>query len=178
MINEGTCGALDFNDCDNLRSEGVVLRSAGEGTVVDGNFITNAQSGIFINGGTKFRITNNVIRNIDALDGIDIQGTASGYFTDSLIAGNTVFNVLPLGNESCGVWEFSGSGVSGNTIANNTVNDTFCGVGYVTADRVVSGAYSNTLYTNVNTDGTVPNPVEPAVSAGLRRAAHVLRTAE
>jgi hypothetical protein len=178
MINEGTCGALDFNDCANLRSEGVVLRAAGEGTVVDGNYITNAQSGIFINGGTRFRITNNVIRNIDALDGIDIQGTASGYFTDSLIAGNTVFNVLPLSNEGCGVFEFSGTGVSGSTFINNTVNDAYCGVGYVTGDHVLSGTYFNTLYTNLNDDLPSPNPVEPAVSAGLRRAAHMLKTSE
>ena len=30
MINEGTCGALDFNDCADLRSEGVVLRAAAK----------------------------------------------------------------------------------------------------------------------------------------------------
>jgi nitrous oxidase accessory protein NosD len=173
MINEGTCGALDSNDCYNLRSEGVTLRDAVEGTVVDGNFITNAQSGIYLNMGTKFRITNNVIRNIDALDGMDVFG-----LTDTLFAGNVISDAVPVDNESCGIWENSGTGISGNTFINNTVNDAYCGVAYVTADHVVSGTYFNTLYTNVNTDGTVPNPVEPAVSAGLRRAAHMLRTSE
>jgi hypothetical protein len=178
MINEGTCGALDFNDCYNLRSEGVVLRAAGEGTVVDGNFITNAQSGIYINGGTKFKITNNVIRNIDALDGIDVFGSALGYFTDSLFAGNVISNAVPVGNESCGIYEWSGTSVSGSTFINNTVNDAYCGVGYVTGDHVVSGTNFNTLYTNLNDDLPSGNPVEPAVSAGLRRAAHMSKPAE
>jgi len=169
-ISEGTCGTLAlYPDCYNLRSEGVTLRSVGAGTVVDSNIIDNAQSGIFINVVTQAKITNNIIGNIEGLDGMDIQG-----LTNSLIQGNTIFNALPVSNESCGIYEISGTGNSGNTISNTTVNDAYCGVAYVTADHVGSGAYFNTLYTTFNVDLN-PNglpPVEPGQpSAGPSRPA-------
>jgi len=50
------------------------------------------------------------------------------------------------------VYEVSGTGDMGNTIADNSVNDAYCGVGYVTVDAVESGTYFNTLYTSFNTD--------------------------
>jgi nitrous oxidase accessory protein NosD len=163
IITEGPCGPLSFVDCFNARSEGVTLKSAGDGTVVSYNVITHAQSGIFINGGNDARISDNFISDIDALDGIDIEGTASGFFTNSRIENNRVFNVTPLApNEACGVFEFSGTGVAGNTIAHNTVNDAYCGVGYVTADHVETGDYHNTLFTDINTDTfSYPPPTEP-----------------
>jgi nitrous oxidase accessory protein NosD len=79
VITEGLCGALAISDCIDVRSEGVTLRAIGDGTVVDGNIISNAQSGIFINGANRLRVTNNQIRNIDAMSGMDIQATASGF---------------------------------------------------------------------------------------------------
>jgi nitrous oxidase accessory protein NosD len=157
-ISEGLCGALSLSDCFNLRSEGVTLRSVGAGTVVDGNTISNVQSGIYINGVTQAKITNNVIGPVEGLDGMDIYG-----LSDSLIQGNTIFNALPVSNESCGIWESSGTGDAGNTISNTTVNDAYCGVEYVTADTVKPGTYFNTLYTTFNGDMN-PNalpPVEP-----------------
>jgi hypothetical protein len=162
-INEGTCGGIATPDCINLRSEGVTLRAVAEGTVVDGNLITNAQGGIFINGGTHVQITNNVIGNIDALDGIDIQGTASGSFTDSLIEGNTIYNAVPVANFSCGIAEAPGTGVARNQLVNNVVNDAYCGIAYVTADNVEKGKFFNTLYNTLNTDvyPTPPPPLEP-----------------
>ena len=93
MINEGTCGAFDFNDCANLRSEGIVLRAAGEGTVVDGNYITNAQSGIFINGRTKLQDYQQCDSKHRCAGWDRYSRYGVGYFTDSLIAGNTVINV-------------------------------------------------------------------------------------
>jgi nitrous oxidase accessory protein NosD len=165
VITEGLCGTLSISACVAARSEGVTLRAVGDGTVVDHNVITNAQSGIFINGANDARITENLISNIDAYDGIDIQGTASGFFTNSLIDGNTILNVvvLSIGNESCGVFESSGTGVSGNTISHTTVNDAYCGVAHVTADQVEAGDYHNTLYTELNSDLSTfpPPPVEP-----------------
>ena len=160
-ITEGPCGTLSYNDCINARSEGVTLRSVGDGAVVDRNIITYAQSGIFINGVNNARITNNLISNIDALDGMDIQ-----VFTNSVIDGNTIFNATPIANESCGIWEDSGTGVTGNTISHNTVNDAYCGVEFVTADadHVESNEYHNTLYTKLNGDlypVSFPQPVEP-----------------
>lgn len=162
IITEGPCGSLSFNDCFNARSEGVTLKSFGDGTVVSRNIITHAQSGIFINGGSGARISDNFISDIDALDGIDIQGTASGFFTNSRIDNNTIFNVTPLTNEGCGVFEFSGTGIAGNTISHTTVNDAYCGVGFVTADHVDTGDYHNTLFTDINDDTfSFPPPTEP-----------------
>ncbi len=162
IITEGPCGPLSSANCLNARSEGVTLKSAGDGTVVSHNVITHAQSGIFINGGNDARISDNFISDIDSLDGIDIQGTASGFFTNSRIDNNTIFNVTPLTNEGCGVFEYSGTGISGNTISHTTVNDAYCGVGFVTADHAEPGDYHNTLFTDVNTDTFLyPPPTEP-----------------
>jgi hypothetical protein len=170
VITEGLCGTLSSADCINVRSEGVTLRAVGDGTAVDRNVITNAQSGIFINGGNNLRITNNQISNIDAMSGMDIQGTASGFLTNSVIDGNNIFNVGPIdadasnNEEGCGINEYSGTGVSGNIISNNTVNDAYCGVAYVTADHVGPNMFYNTLYTQFDSDSypsTYPPAVEP-----------------
>jgi len=166
VITEGLCGALSYSDCYNLRSEGVTLRAAGDGTVVSDNVITDAQAGIFINGGNRFRVTGNTIRNIDAASGIDIQGSATGSFTNSVIGENTISNVGPFNvgfttnEEGCGIDEYTGTGVSGNFLMHNRVNDSYCGVAYVTADRVVSGTYHNTLYNELNSD-LYPNAYPP-----------------
>jgi len=168
VITEGLCGGLSSVDCINVRSEGVTLRAVGNGTVVDRNIITNAQSGIFINGGNNVRITDNQISNIDAMSGMDIQGTASGFFTNSVIEGNAIFNVGPIDanasndEEGCGINEYSGTGVSGNSMSNNTINDAYCGVAYVTADHLGPNVLLNTLYTVLNSD-LYPSSYPPAV---------------
>jgi hypothetical protein len=169
VLTEGLCGSVAISDCINERSEGVTLRAVGDGTVVDSNVITNAQSGIFINGANRLRVTNNQIRNIDALNGVDIQGTASGFFTNSVITGNSIFNVGPIdqnasnNEEGCGINEYSGTGTfSGNEISQNAVNDAYCGVAHVTADNVEAGVYLNTLYTEFNSD-LYPSAYPPAV---------------
>jgi Right handed beta helix region len=162
-INEGNCGTLSALDCFDRRSEGVVLRAAGDGTVVEGNIITNAQSGIFVNGANAARITNNVIMNIDVLSGIHIQA-----LTNSQIDGNKIFGVGPINEDAstlqtgCGINELSGPAISGNTLRNNIVNDAYCGVAYVTADQVHSGTYFNTLYTTFNSD-EYPTAYPPAI---------------
>jgi nitrous oxidase accessory protein NosD len=168
VISEGDCGTLSVPACIGARSEGVTLRAVGDGTVIDHNIITRAQSGIFVNGANNSQITNNLISDIDAMSGIDIQGSASGYFSNSLIDGNTIFNVGPIDGwatrdgEGCGIDEYSGTGVSGNTISHTTVNDAYCGVAAVAADQVASGSYSNTLYTQLNADlNSFPPAVEP-----------------
>jgi nitrous oxidase accessory protein NosD len=169
-ITEGLCGTLSSADCTNVRSEGVTLRAVGNGTTVDSNVITNAQSGIFINGGSHVRITNNRIKNIQAMSGVDIQGSATGAFTSSLIAGNVISNVGPIDQdasideEGCGINEYSGTGISGNEILGNIVNDAYCGVAYVGADHVAGGIYFNILYTEFNSDlylSAYPPATEP-----------------
>lgn len=169
-ITQGNCGTIDPTSCVNLRSEGVVFRAAGDGSVIDSNVIMSAQSGIFLNGANKAQITNNVIMNIDALDGIDIQGTAAGFFTNSVISGNKISHVFPIGMTAsvnkvgCGITEASGTGVMHNLIVDNTVNDAYCGVAYVSSDNPFSGSYLSTLYTTLNADQypqAFPPPVEP-----------------
>jgi hypothetical protein len=159
VITEGLCGSLTTSDCINQRSEGVTLRAVGDGTVVNGNVIDSAQSGIFINGANLLQVTNNQIRNIDAMSGMDIQASASGVFTNSLIQWNSISHLAPIDQdasndeEGCGINEYSGTGTfSGNVIAANTVNDAYCGVAHVTADTVQQGVYFNTLYTELNSD--------------------------
>jgi hypothetical protein len=171
VITEGLCGSLTSLACIGERSEGVTLRAVGDGTEVDGNFITNAQSGIFINGANKLRVTNNQIRNIDAMSGMDIQATASGVFTNSVIRHNSIFHVWPIDadasndGEGCGINEYSGTGkFSGNEISDNTVSDAYCGVAHVTGDFVREGTYFNILYTELNADLYLyPPPFPPGV---------------
>jgi len=163
VITEGLCGTLSLMDCVNLRSEGITLRAVGDGTVVDKNVISNAQSGIFINGVNDISVTDNQISNIVGADGIDMQGTSN-----SLIDGNTIFNAGPVSaaprgsgfvNISCGVLEAPGAGTAGgieqdNTVSHTTVNDAYCGVGNVATTTVESGVYHNTLYTVLASDST------------------------
>jgi hypothetical protein len=152
QIAEGDCGTLNLNDCFNARSEGIVLRAVGDGTVVDQNVITRAQSGIFINNANKARITNNLIGEISALDGIDAQG-----MSNSLLLNNSISNATPLANQSCGIYEVPGMGSAGgaegnNLIINTVVNDAWCGIAYVPTTTVVSGQFFNVQYTEFRSD--------------------------
>jgi nitrous oxidase accessory protein NosD len=162
VITEGLCGTLSITDCINARSEGITLRAVGDGTLIDRNVITDAQSGIFINAANQVRVTNNRIVNIVGFDGIDLQGTSN-----SLFDGNIIFNALPVDNESCGVFESPGPGFAGgleqqNKIFHTIVNDAYCGVAYVSTTQVESGMYFNTLYTNLSSElPSFPPPVEP-----------------
>ena len=169
-ISQANCGSIDPTSCMNVRSEGVVFRAVGNGSVVDSNVITSTQSGIFLNGANNAQITNNIIMNIDAMDAIDIQGTAAGYFTNSLISGNRISRVFPIdmtasaNKQGCGIKEVIGTGVMHNLIVDNTITDAFCGVAYVTGDNPFSGFYFNTLYTTLDNDqypDAFPPPVEP-----------------
>lgn len=166
-MTEGNCGTVPFATCVTNRSEGVVLRSVGSGVVIANNVINNVQAGIFVNGAPSPQVTGNIISNVDAYDGIHIQGSVGG-----LYSGNQVFRVGPLtvdsaNNESgCGINDVSGTGSSANTIQLNWVNDAYCGIGYVTSDILNPNYLSNTLYTTLNGDNypdTFPAPVEPGV---------------
>lgn len=175
FISQQGCGTLSAMACFNLRSEGVVLRSAADGTVIDGNTITTAQFGLLLNGGNAISVTNNVIKNISSAgSGMQLQS-----ITNSVFDGNSILGVGPInqdsvdGHEGCGINEISllegappGTiGSSGNIFRNNTVTDAYCGVGYVTGDTPVSGTYLNTLYSTLNNDqlaaGPFPPPTEP-----------------
>jgi len=162
MISQGTCETLTATACVNQRSEGVVFRAAGPASVVDANFIASVQSGIFLNGANQAQITNNTIMNVDALDGIDIQGTAAGYFTNSVILGNSISHVwFDSTHFTCGISEASGTGVAQNLILNNTVNDAYCGVAAVAADQASGNTYLNTLYGTLNSALAPPPSMEP-----------------
>jgi hypothetical protein len=152
QITEGDCGTLSFIDCVNARSEGVTLRAVADGTVVDNNVITRAQSGIFVNFANKASISHNLIANITGLDGIDAQG-----MSNSILEGNSIFNATPLANTSCAISEAPGPGNAGGIEANNRilrtlVNDAWCGVAYVPTTDVDSGRYFNVMFTQFRSD--------------------------
>jgi nitrous oxidase accessory protein NosD len=152
QIAEGDCGTLNLPDCISARSEGVVLRAVGDGSVVDQNVITRAQSGIFINNANKARITNNLIGEISASDGIDAQG-----MSNSLLRNNSISNATPLANQSCGIVENPGMGSAGGTEGNNliintVVNDAWCGIVYDPTSTVVSSQFSNVQFTKFRND--------------------------
>jgi hypothetical protein len=157
VITEGACGTLSISDCVNLRSEGVVLRAVGDGVVVDHNVINHVQSGIFLNVVNRARISNNLIGNIDALDGIDMQGTSN-----SVVDSNTIFNATPLANLSEGVFEVDDGVEANNVISNNTVNDAYSGVVFVSTSHLSGNRSFNVLYPELINNGTSgPPPTEP-----------------
>jgi len=153
MVSQGNCGGLEFVPCRDLRSEGVILRAVGSGTVVDGNIFTNAQNGIFINGGSNLRITNNLIRNMDVWSGIHLQAT-----TDSVFSGNQIYNTSPMNeiaserSEGCGINEVVGMQNARNRYFDNVVIDAYCGIAHVSTSTVESGTFVNTIYTTINSD--------------------------
>jgi hypothetical protein len=65
----------------------------------------------------------------------------------------------------CGLNDISGTNSSGNNIIMaNWVNDAYCGLGYVTGDRVEANIYLNTLYETLNGNDyptVFPAPTEP-----------------
>ncbi len=90
-ITEGNCGAIAVTACISVRSEGVVLRSAGNGVVIANNVISDVQAGVFINGATNVLVSGNSISSVDALNGIHMQGSLS-----SLVTANRIYHVGPL----------------------------------------------------------------------------------
>ena len=165
QISQGTCGSIAIPDCFSLRSEGIVLRAVGDGVVVSGNTITNVQAGVFVNGATHVVVSENLISNVDALSGMQIQGSIGGLFTL-----NRIVHVGPLttdtsnDEEGCGINDISGTGSADNVIAANRISDAYCGVGYVSGDQLERNSYVNTLYETLNGDdypNTFPPPVEP-----------------
>ena len=159
LISEGLCGSLGFDACIALRSEGIVFRVAGDGSIACRNVITNAQYGIFLNGGNRYQIGNNVVRNIDIAEGIHLQGGV----TNSIMEGNAIYLASPVANITCGIGEVP-DGQSGNKIVNNSIYDGYCGVAYVSADVVHANKTYNTLYSTFNVElfpTEPPSPEEP-----------------
>jgi hypothetical protein len=152
-IAQGNCGSISITNCYPLRSEGVVLRAVGDSVVVANNVISDVQAGVFVNDATGPRVVGNTVSSVDALDGIHIQGSISGTYT-----ANRIFHVGPFTTETsndeagCGVNDISGSGSSCNYIAFNSINDAYCGVGYVSTDSVGANVFFNVLYLTLNGD--------------------------
>lgn len=152
QISEGDCGNLSIGDCFNARSEGIVLRAVGDGSVVDHNTITRAQSGIFVNFANKARITNNLVADIAPADAIDAQG-----MSNSLLDANTIYNATPPSNQSCGVAEFPGPGSAGgiesnNIITHTLVNDAWCGIAFDPSSHLSGNDYHNVTFTQFRSD--------------------------
>jgi hypothetical protein len=168
-ITQGNCGSIAILDCFNLRSEGVVLRSVGDGVVVENNTINNVQAGVFVNGANKAVVTGNSVANVDALSAIHIQGGTSGLYEN-----NRILHVGPLttdtafDEEGCGINDVSGTGSMNNQIHSNFIADAYCGVAYVTGDQFGGNSFVNTLYETLDEDNypdTFPPPVEPGQTA-------------
>jgi hypothetical protein len=164
-ITQGNCGSIGINDCFNLRSEGVVLRSSGEGVLIANNVINNVQAGVFVNVATDATITGNLISNVDALSAIHLQGAVSNHVIGNRIAHVGPFSFDTANNEQgCGVNDVSGSNSSQNFIQGNWVNDSYAGVCYVTGDQVGGNNFLNVLYELLNGDdypSVFPPPTEP-----------------
>ena len=165
-ITQGNCGAISIPNCVSLRSEGVVLRAVGDGVVVANNVISNVQAGVFVNGATYPQVIGNTVTSVDAVDGIHIQGSVSGFY-----AGNRITNVGPFSattasdERGCGLNDVSGSGSSGNYMMANSVSDAYCGVGYVSTDFVEANIFLNVLYLTLN-DDNYPTGFPPATEPG------------
>jgi hypothetical protein len=164
-ITQGNCGALSVNACVGLRSEGVVLRAVGNGVVVANNVISDVQAGIFVNGAAQPQVIGNTITSVDALDGIHIQGSVSGFYTGNRVTHVGPFAIAISNDEGgCGLNDISGTGSSGNNILANLINDAYCGVGYVSTDHVDANRFLNVLYLTLNGDNypaVFPPPAEP-----------------
>jgi parallel beta-helix repeat protein len=127
----------------------VVLRSAGSGVVIANNVINNVQAGVFVKGATSPQVTGNTISNVDALNGIQAQGSVA-----HLYAQNEIFHVGPIkaAGEGCGIQDITGTNSSANTIQLNWVNDAYCGIAYVSSDILNPNYLMNTLYSTLNVD--------------------------
>ena len=165
FITQGNCGAIDIPTCYTHRSEGVVLRASGDGVLIENNTIANVQAGIFVNGAAKAQVIGNSISNVDALDGIHIQASVNCSFEN-----NQIFHVGPIAAitatdyAGCGLNDIGTSNGMNNRIHANTVNDAYCGVGYITSDQVDGNTFFNTLYNALNSDNypvSFPPPTEP-----------------
>jgi hypothetical protein len=161
-ITQGNCGSIPFAACLNQRSEGVVLRSAGNDVYIASNVISNVQSGIFVNGAIAPRVTSNIINNVDVLSGIQIQTSVRGVYW-----ANHISHILfPIG---CGLSDIAGTGSSGNQFDGNWVNDAYCGIGFLAGDQVGrDNTFLNTLYATLELDDYMPStstplplPIEP-----------------
>jgi parallel beta-helix repeat protein len=167
QITLGNCGALTVAACITVRSEGVVLRSAGSGVVIANNVISNVQDGVFVNGATSPQVTGNIISSVDALNGIQIQGSVGGlYAQNQVIHVGPINSAISAAGNGCGIQDITGTNSSMNTIQLNWVNDNYCGVAYVTSDILNPNFLMNTLYSTLNGDlfpGGInfPPPVEP-----------------
>lgn len=121
-ITQGHCGSMGINDCFNMRSEGVVLRSSGNGVLVENNVINNVQAGVFVNVATGAIITGNLISNVDALSAIHLQGAVSNQVIANRISHVGPFSFDTANNEEgCGVNDISGSNSSQNFIQGNWI---------------------------------------------------------
>jgi hypothetical protein len=155
-ISQGSCASTSAQ-CVAARSEGVVLRSVGNGVIVSGNWISNVQSGVFVNGATGALVLANLIANVDTLNGISIQKSVSGVYS-----GNVITHA-GISDQVCGLLDYPGTGSSGNKFSNNSIIDAYCGIAYVTGDQIDGNSTVNTLYETLDLD-TYPNelpPIEP-----------------
>ncbi|HUB82037.1 MAG TPA: right-handed parallel beta-helix repeat-containing protein [Bryobacteraceae bacterium] len=163
-ITQGNCGSISTNNCIPLRSEGVVLRAAGNGVLIANNIINNVQAGIFVNGATYPQVIGNTITSVDALNGIHMQGSVSGFYAANRLTHVGPISIVSSDNGTgCAINDIPGTGSSGNNLLGNWVNDAYCGIGYVSTDLLEANTFLNVLALTLNNDvlTVYPPPTEP-----------------
>lgn len=141
IITMGRC-TLSGENCAANPNIGILVFQE-DGILVSNNVISEAQTGIALSSNRNARVTNNLISNIDTLDGVDTRADLVGVpSTGNEISGN-IFRNMSLDTHSAAV----NVNTPGNSIVGNTVNDAYAGVLFVSGDNVGKNTYYNTNIT-------------------------------
>lgn len=132
-----------------------------EGILVSNNVLSGAQTGIALSSNRDGRVTNNLISDIDTLDGVDFRADLGVPSTGNEISGN-IFRNMSSETQSAAVKATT----PGNSIFGNTVNDAYAGVLFVSGNNVGKNIYYNTDITQKQ----IRNPPDPASAITARPA--------
>lgn len=140
IITMGRC-TLSRENCAANPNFGIFVFQE-EGILVSNNVISEAQTGVALSSNRNARVTNNIILDIDTLDGVDTRADLGIPSTGNEISGN-IFRNMSLDTHSAAV----NINTPGNSIFGNTVNDAYAGVLFVSGDNVGKNTYYNTNIT-------------------------------
>ena len=132
----GAC-TLPPQVCKTNLDYGVFLQSADD-TLVDHNVTSLGQTGVWVDSTKNATITNNLISNIDILDGVDFAATVST--STAIRIQNNVFRHMSTVSKSAGI---RATGQS-SSISYNTINEAYAGVLFAEGNTVKGNSYYNT----------------------------------
>lgn len=159
QITMGRC-ILSMADCAANPNFGIFVFQQ-EGILVSNNVLSGAQTGIALSSNRDGRVTNNLISDIDTLDGVDFRADLGVPSTGNEISGN-IFRNMSSETQSAAVKATT----PGNSIFGNTVNDAYAGVLFVSGNNVGKNIYYNTDITQKQ----IRNPPDPASAITARPA--------